>query len=929
MTQQNSKGKRDQQGDRLSALPQHPWSLQVEELSEKLRIDPQSGLTHSEAQERQKRFGPNTLRQVNRRSVLRIILSQFKNAIAGLLFAAAVLAFSFGQHVEGVAILAVLAINGVIGFFMEWRAARSMEALRKLSRTDATVLREGQTQSIPVEQLVPGDLVIIESGQLIAADMRLVESNRLAMDEAALTGESGAVNKNIETASEDATPDERHCMLHKGTAVTRGSGRAVVVATGMDTELGRIADLVESAEEETVPLQRRMDRLGRRLVWITLLIAAAVAGLGVAAGRDLFLIVESAIALAVATVPEGLPIVATLALARGVWRMADHNALVNRLAAVETLGSTTLILTDKTGTLTENRMRVVRLLLVDHDVRVDENGDNISFYVEGAPVDPEGTESLKRALKTGVLCNNASLPSPDAEEEEAVGDPMEAALLYAGRWGGLARDTLLETYPEEREVAFDPDRKMMATFHQASDGAYRVAVKGAPDAVIDACNRKADNQSPASFGEEEKEAWREKNRNLASDGLRVLALAERRTESLDDEPYTELIFLGLCGLHDPPRTAVQPAIDTCQAAGIEVVMTTGDQKETALRVGRTVGIVDEEHPRIGHVAGDIDKLNKTEKEQLRASRILPRATPENKMDLLALYQDNGEIVAMLGDGINDAPALKKANVGVAMGRRGTQVAKEAADVVLRDDAFETIVMAIRWGRVIFGNIRRFVMYLMAIHLGEILVVGLAALLGAPLPVLPLQILYLNLLTDVFPALALGVGEGEEDAMQHPPRDPEESLLGSPQWKKIGIYGTLMFPFVFGALAIALWGLEMDQQHAVTVSFLTLGFCQLWHVFNLRSPFANRLRNDVTRNPWVWGSVVLCVALLLASVYLPGLSPLLKTQSLEWEGWLIVFGLSLSFLACGQVILEIYRACGGAKKGKRKGHREESTASLDA
>ncbi|MFW5894061.1 MAG: cation-translocating P-type ATPase, partial [Verrucomicrobiota bacterium] len=729
-----------------SALPEHPWAMGVKELSSHLHVDLQTGLAHTEAQERQKRFGSNTLRRINRRSVVRILLSQFRSVIAGLLFAAAVLAFGFGQNVEGSAILAVLIINGIIGFLMEWRATRAMEALRKLSRTKATVQREGQTQSIRAEQLAPGDLVVIESGQLIAADIRLVESNRLAADESALTGESRTVDKDVGAVAEDAAPDARHCMLHKGTAVTRGSGRGIVVATGMDTELGRIANLVESAEEETVPLQRRMDRLGRRLVWITLLIAAAVAGLGVAAGRDLFLIVESAIALAVATVPEGLPIVATLALARGVWRMADRNALVNRLAAVETLGSTTLILTDKTGTLTENRMRVVRFLLVDHDVRVDENGDDISFHIEGDAVDPGETKLLKRALETGVLCNNASLPSPDAEEEEAVGDPMEAALLQAGRWGGIERDALLETYPEEREVAFDPDRKMMATFHQAPDGAYRVAVKGAPDAVLDACNRKAGSQSAVSFAEEEKEAWRDKNRNLASDGLRVLALAWRQTESLDDEPYTELIFLGLCGLHDPPRTAVQSAIDTCQAAGIHVVMTTGDQKETALRVGRAVGIVDEAHPRIGHVSEDIDKLDAAEKEQLCASRILPRATPKNKMDLLALHQERGEIVAMLGDGINDAPALKKANVGVAMGRRGTQVAKEAADVVLRDDAFGTIVTAIRWGRVIFGNIRRFLIYLMSIHLGEILVVGLAALLGTPLPILPLQILYLNLVT---------------------------------------------------------------------------------------------------------------------------------------------------------------------------------------
>ncbi len=900
--------RRSQSEDQAPASPEAPWTREAQKVCRALRVDPNRGLSAQAVKERRKRFGPNVLRRVKRRSVLSIAVGQFRNVIAALLAAAAGLAFAFDQTVEGLAIVAVLLLNGLIGFVIEWRAVRSMEALRALGRTEATVLRDGNLQTIAADDLVPGDVVHAQAGDLVAADLRLTEANRLAADESALTGESVPVDKETAPADRDAPPAERANMLHKGTALTRGSGTGVVVATGMDTELGRIASLVEEAGEQDVPLQQRMDRLGRRLVWVTLLIVAAVAGLGVLGGRDLFLVVESAIALAVATVPEGLPIVATIALARGMWRMAERNALVNRLAAVETLGSTTLILADKTGTLTENRMRVVRLLLADREVRLDEDGGRVRFLSESASLDPAEDPVLGRALEVGVLCNNADLPDPGDRDQAPVGDPMEVALLEAGRWAGLERDAVLKDRPEVREVAFDPRRKMMATFHEHEDGELCVAVKGAAEAVLEASARVATAQGPRPLDEDEKDRWREHNRSLAADGLRVLALARRTARDAQEDPYRDLTFLGLCGLHDPPRTAVQPAIDTCQAGGVRVVMATGDQKETALRVGRAVGVVDEANPKIGRLP-DKDDLSEEERREVRGAQVFPRATPEDKMRLLRLHQESGEIVAMIGDGINDAPALKQADVGVAMGRRGTQVARQAADVVLRDDAFETVVTAVRWGRVIFGNIRRFVTYLMSIHVGEILVVGLAALGGTPLPILPLQILFLNLVTDVFPALALGVGEGEGDAMKRPPRDPQEPILAGRHWRGIAVYGALMVPFVLGALFLGLWHLGMDEERAVTVSFLTLGFCQLWHVFNQREPRAPRLRNEITRNPWVWASVVLCVGLLLSTVYAPGLAGLLRTRHPGAAGWTLILGASLGYLAAGQAVLEVRRRLG--------------------
>lgn len=873
-----------------------------------LHVDPDRGLTSEEARKRRKRYGPNRLRKAKRRSTWAIFVEQFKSLIIGLLAVAAIAAFAFGQIVEGVAVVLAILVNTAIGFFTELRAVRAMEALQELGNVEATVRRDGQAQTIPAEEIVPGDVVLLNSGDVITADLRLIEASKLQVDESALTGESVPVSKQTEPVAAEVPLAEQRNMVFKGTAVTRGSGAGVVIATGMQTELGRISELVEEAETEATPLEKRLDALGQRLIWLTLAIAVLVAISGIIVGRDISLMVRIAIALAVAAVPEGLPIVATVALARGTWRMARRNALVNRLSAVETLGATSVICTDKTGTLTENQMTVTRLELTSG--RIDVTGEALeshgTFRHDDQVVDPNEHTIVCAALEVGVLCNNASFhpahPANGDQEAQAVGDPLEVALLVAGARGGLRRDDLLEELPEAREVAFDPDVKMMATYHECDDG-YRVAVKGAPEPVLTACTHLRLPDGDRAITDEEQTRWLACNEELAAQGLRVLALADKTVASPDAEPYQDLGFLGLVGLLDPPRQEVKPAIRRCQDAGIRVIMVTGDQAVTARSVGIAVGLVEAEHAEAtqGSDLKPPDELVEEARQRLIRTPIFARVSPEQKLNLITLHQQQNAIVAMTGDGVNDAPALEKADIGVAMGRRGTQVARDAADMVLQDDAFATIVAAVEQGRAIFDNIRKFTVYLLSGNMGEIIAVAVASLANAPLPLLPLQILYINIVNDVFPALALGVGDGDRTLMQRPPRDPRESILSRGHWLAIGGYGFLIAAALGGVFALALIWLGMDQQRAVTISFISLGLMRLWHVFNMRDNSSGLFRNEITRNRYVWGALGVCILLLLAAVYLPVLSTALGTVDPGLTGWLLIIGASLVPLLVGQVL----------------------------
>jgi Ca2+-transporting ATPase len=846
------------------------------------------------------------LRDTETQSAWEILVEQFRSIIVLLLAIAAVLSFVFAKWVEGIAVVAVILINAAIGFFTELRAVRSMEALQHLGRVNAKVRRDGQVREIRAQEMVPGDVVVLDAGDVVTADLRLIQASKLQADESALTGESVPVDKGIAPVDRDTELAERSSMLYKGTAVTRGAGEGVAVSTGMRTELGQISMLVQEAEQEATPLERKLDQLGRRLVWVTLGIGVFVAVAGIVAGRDVLLMVETAIALAVASIPEGLPIVATVALARGMWRMARRSALINRLSSVETLGATSVILTDKTGTLTESQMTVATLSLPGGRVEVSGEGLETegTFSRDGTAVDLDDEQVLRQALEAAVLCNNASLQRQDGKVA-GVGEPMEVALLVAGLKAGLDRQRLVEAMPEAREVAFDPGIKMMATFHE-EDGRYRVAVKGAYEAVTRVSTEMLTLEGRRPMGDAERVQWEEQSKDMAQRGLRVLALATKVVDTEEADPYAGLTFLGLVGLLDPPREEVRPALEAAQAAGVEVVMVTGDQPVTARNVARAVGLVKGDDVRVvrGRYLADVGSLSAQERDRVLCTSIFARVSPKQKLDLIAAHQGTGAVVAMTGDGVNDAPALKKADIGVAMGKRGTQVAREAADMVLRDDAFSTIVVAIEQGRVILENIREFVLYLLSCNISEILVVALASIVSAPLPVRPLQILFLNLVTDVFPALALGVGEGDPSIMERPPRDPQEPIMTRRHWFAIAVYGLAITVSVLGSLALALAWLGMAEDRAVTVSFLTLACAQLWHVFNMRDRGTGFVGNAITRNPYIWGALAVCVLLLLGAVYVPVLAKVLAIVDPGLEGWGLVLGMSLIPWAVGQALKHV-------------------------
>jgi P-type Ca2+ transporter type 2C len=876
----------------VCALPDASYARSREEVLAALSVSLEAGLSDTEADRRLSRHGPNTIIARRRASMLGVLLHQVRSPVVLLLAVAAGVALLFGEIEEVIAIIGVLVLNTLIGFVTEIRAVRSIEGLRRLGVRSVRVRRDGDTRLLPAERLVPGDIVLLEAGDAVSADLRIVEASNLGADESTFTGESAPVDKSVDLAPAHARVSERWSMLFKGTTVTRGAGLGVVTATGMATELGRIYRLLEDAEPERSPLEQKLSRLSGHLIWVTLILAALIGAMGLLQGKDAYLIMEAAIALAIAAIPEGLPIVATLALARGMWRMARHNALIERLSAVETLGATTVILTDKTGTLTENRMTTQRVWLPSGRYAVTETG--FALFDGAAAVEPNQELQLVHLLEVAVLCSNATL---GRVREEDSGDPMELALLRAGRLAGLDRTRLLSESPEIREHAFDPGAKMMATVHRR-DGRYLFAVKGAPEAVLARAARIAFGDGELPIDETQRAEWRRRVEALGGEGLRVLGFAAHSQSVPEAPPFDELTFLGLVGLEDPPRADVPDAIAACKAAGIRVAMVTGDHAMTARGVARAVGLGGAS-PTV--VEGrELAELSAKDRGALLRTEIFARVSPAEKLELVRAHQRAGDIVAVTGDGVNDAPALRQSDIGVAMGQRGADVAREAADIILMDDAFPTIVMAIREGRVIFGNIRRFTVYLLSCNLAEVLAVGLAILAGLPLPLMPLQILFLNLVNDVFPAFALAMGEGERDTLKRPPRDPKAPILGRAQWLAIMLYGIVLTAATFGALALAHFALGLDERAAVTVSFLTLAFAQLWHAFNMRDAQSGLFRNEVTRNPWLWAAIGVCTVLLASAAHVPSLAHILHLTSPSIEMWTLIAAMSLIPLFLGAI-----------------------------
>jgi P-type Ca2+ transporter type 2C len=850
---------------------QMPYAVAAQTVLQTLHVDFLTGLHAAEVAARQAQYGTNTIRSTRARAAWRILLDQFASLVVALLGAAAIVALITGDMLEALAILVVLIINSLVGFATEWQAGRALEALRHAAITTARVRRDGHEITLPAEELVPGDIVILNAGDHVPADARIIEAATLRVEESALTGESTTVEKAAAPVVANALLAERTSMLYLGTAIAAGHAIAVVTATGAATELGHIGRLVAEAPEESTPLKRKLDELGRRLVYLVLVIGALVALAGWLRGDDLWMMIEVGISLAVAAIPEALPAVTTLILALGVLRMARQQALVRRLASVETLGSTTIICSDKTGTLTENRMTVREFRLAD--------GRRVFLPLRHASLD----ERLLRAVRVTVLCNEAAFHWEADGQAHSLGDPTETALLLAAAALGVDVSQERALYPKLDERPFDAVTKRMITTHRTPEQTTLALLKGAPNVVLAACANYLVNDSSQPLDAATQEQLLLGNRQMAEGALRVLALAEKQVS--DDDLESGYTFLGFVGMMDPPRAEVAEAVRQAQVAGIRVVMLTGDQLHTAQAIARELRLCGNAEPQARH-ARDLEEASPQDIAKLALTTdVFARVSPEDKLHIVEALQQAGEIVAVTGDGVNDAPALKRADIGVAMGKRGTEVAKEAADVVLADDNFATIMHAVEGGRTIYTNILRFVHLMFSKNLGTVLAIFVAIVLGWPLPLLPLQILWVNLLTDVFPALALALEPTAEGVMQRPPRSPNEALLSRAFLWLISWQGALL-----AAIILAAYGWSLDTYgagaHARTMALFALIGVQIGHMFNCRSRSRSAFVG-LFRNPFVWGAIGIVAVLQLLALYQPFLARVLDTHPLNATDWSVV------------------------------------------
>ncbi len=855
-------------------MPDGRWhALDAAAAGDALESGPR-GLPSADADARLHRYGPNRLPRARRTSAWRLLARQFTSVVVALLAAAAVISLALGDRPDALAIGAVLLLNAAIGFATEFRARQSMEALLAFDVPEAPVLRDGQLRVVPADGIVPGDVCDLRAGQSVPADGRLLASTDLRVDEAALTGESLPVSKRADLVLRDDTPlADRRNMVYKGTTVAGGTARVLVTATGTATEVGRIGVLMAGLGEEPTPLEKRLDALGRRLVWIALVVAGLVGGLEALHGSPIGLVVETAIALAVAAVPEALPAVSTIALAVGLRRMARRNALVRRLPAVEALGSTTVVCTDKTRTLTSGDMTVVRVWTAGRDLDLTTLNP------------PVADQALRRALEVAALASRDQAARPDGSAV-AARDPVDAAIFSAAGRVGLDPAALHAARPALGLVPFSSERKLMASFHDAF-GATVACVKGAPGRILDLC----------ALADADRAHLREINAALAADGLRVLGLATGTVDGPGEAALADLTFVGYIGLMDPPAPGVKDTIARLRAAGLRTIMVTGDQRITARAVGRSLALLtDDAQVMDGRELGDLtgSELHG----RLSGVRAFSRVAPEEKLTIVASLQAGGDVVAMLGDGVNDAPALRKADVGVAMGRRGTDVAKQAASIVLQDDRFETIAAAVEEGRVIYDNIQKFVFYLFSCNLAEILVLLVAALAALPPVLFPLQILYLNLVTDTLPALALAMEPADPDVMRRPPRPPQSALLSRDFMVRVVSYSALI---TASSLAAFVWAVRRSPAEASTVGFMTLALAQIFHLGTARSRYSALVPARAVSNPYAIWALVLSVGLQIAAVAVEPLRAVLRTTPLGPAEWLVVGIASVAPAIAGQVV----------------------------
>jgi len=933
----------------------------AEAVAHKLATHLHDGLTPEEAARRLAEGGPNELREAPRPPFWRLVLAQFTSFVVMILIVASLVSAVLGDWIEAAAIMAIVLLNAIIGVVQESRAEQALAALKKLAAPNAYVIRGGLRSTIPSGALVPGDLVVLEDGNYIPADVRLLETINLRVEEAALTGESMPVEKHAKAhLAADLPLGDRVNMAFMGTLVTRGRGRGVVIGTGMQTQMGLIAEMLSALDNEPTPLQLRLEELGKQLGFVALIVCGLVflvatfqqTDLGVLTGQgvgpylqqystaltEFFLI---AVSLAIAAVPEGLPAVVTITLAIGMREMVRRHALIRRLASVETLGAASVICSDKTGTLTQNQMTVTRLWV-----------DNHLFSVSGEGYDPRGEFKLQdktvelaqypatlTTLWAGNLASDAYLEVVAAagggQSYRVVGDPTEGAIVVAAAKAGHNKAELERAFPRLNEVPFDSERKRMSTlldvldpkhtdaspYHEQSEAQgelYAITTKGAPDVILELCTHyQAMNDAPAPMTAALKASIFAANEDMAQQALRVLAVAYRTTKSLPDEATPEnverdLVFLGLFGMIDPPRPEVPPAVERARQAGIRTIMITGDYPDTAAAIARAIGLL---QPGRNVMPGsELEKLDEAGLvAALATTDVFARVNPQHKVRIVEALRQRQEVVAMTGDGVNDAPALKRADIGVAMGITGTDVAKETADMVLTDDNFASIVAAVEQGRIIYANIRKFVFFLLSSNVAEIMIIFLATLAGLPSPLTAIQLLWLNLVTDGAPALALALEKGDPDVMDHKPRPKREPIVHGPMRLGIGVQTITQTFAVLAAFGVGLyWHLGsqalaagnpllallaydwagVDVQSAETMAFVTLSLAELFRAFTVRSERTSIFRLGFFSNKYLVGAVALSLALVLATVFVPFLQPIFNTHALTLREWEVVLGLAL-------------------------------------
>lgn len=859
------------------------YAASVDETARELDVELGTGLSAGAAAERLARYGPNELQRVHRASPWLLLLDQFKNVLIIILLVATALSAFLGHGIEAVAVAAIVLFAVLLGFIQEYRAERAVEALREMAAPNATVLRDGEEIEVPARDLVPGDVVMLRAGDRIPADLRLVEAINLQVEEAALTGESLPIEKHaMQLPDADLPLGDRKNMAYAGTVATYGRGRAVVVETGMGTEFGKIAEMLQSVEIGKTPLQENLNKVGRTLAIVAFAVVAVIVGLGLLRGQPVVEMLIFGIALAVAVVPEALPAVVTISLAIGVQRMVKRHALMRRLQAVETLGSTSVICSDKTGTLTKDEMTIRKVYVAGQMVDVTGTGYDPSgdFLYEGARTEPHGP--LLELFVAAALASDARVVcSREDGQWHVKGDPTEGALVVAAAKAGLSKEDLDARFPRLAEIPFTSESKRMTTLHSA-DGGHVAYSKGAPEIILASCARFVTQSGESDLDGKGREDILQAGRLMAEGALRVLAVSMKRGATLENAE-SAMTFLGLVGMIDPPRPEARAAIATCEEAGIKAVMITGDHPATARAVAHELGLL-----KSGRIVTGVELESMSDDDlerDVEGIEVYARVSPAHKLRVVTALQKKGHIVAMTGDGVNDAPALKKADIGIAMGITGTDVTKEAAAMTLTDDNFASIVAAVEEGRGIFGNIKKYLMYLLSSNVGEIGLMAGATVLGLPLPLTAVQLLYVNLATDGLPALALAVDPAEPDIMRRKPRDPRTGVFTRPVVALMllgGVWSTIVNLCLFSWM----WNSGRSHEEAITMTFVSLILIQFFKAYAFRSdrhslfvrPFANK---------WLNLAVVTGVLMLCAIVYLPFLHKPMGTFSLPLEDWVIV------------------------------------------